>query len=524
MYSTLLLFRRLRPFLHTTPLRCTLTTNVTTNIPPLSTEQLLLRATAGDPTYTARTLIQIGNKSNPDSLIPHTATQSVCDAYRAYDNDILRTKFLVTLAKDMYIDEGNLTSALNAASKMSENTPPERVRRVVSNLRTTLTPAYETLFTRVLAQVPDGMNFLVDMRGDLLRNIRLLQKKKQKLKKKAGDNHKASADSGDKGEDSDKDILNETNENIRYLNDLDTNLKRNMIEWFSMSFLKLERVTMEMPGTILDQIIQEEKVHPITSFNQLKLRLGKGRRCYAFFHPSLPKIPLAFVHVALLDEIADNMNIITGDVPTTIDENDANCAIFYSISSSQPGLSGVDLGNFLIKQVANDISETLPNIKEYSTLSPIPNFSNWVKSTGINLLQNGSIPGISTQDSRQLITLLKKHDHFINASECNNEIQNIFGKVCGYYLYHEKLRGRMICPVGNFHVRNGAEAWRLNVSGGDSSKHGIKNSYGIMMNYKYILKNVEKNNEKYVLEGYIKTGQSFDQWLHRAQPDFTGRF
>jgi hypothetical protein len=129
-----------------------------------------------------------------------------------------------------------------------------------------------------------------------------------------------------------------------------------MIEWFSMSFLSLERVTMDMPGHVLDQIVQGEKVHPIETFASLRQRLGSGRRCYAFFHPSLPKVPLAFVHVALLNEIADRMDVITGDeIVEMDDESEATTAIFYSISSTQPGISGVDLGNFLIKRVAREL-------------------------------------------------------------------------------------------------------------------------------------------------------------------------
>ena len=39
--------------------------------------------------------------------------------------------------------------------------------------------------------------------------------------------------------------------------------------------------------------------------------------------------------------------LLTERVP---DAGDARVAVFYSISSTQPGLSGIDLGNFLIKQ------------------------------------------------------------------------------------------------------------------------------------------------------------------------------
>lgn len=50
-----------------------------------------------------------------------------------------------------------------------------------------------------------------------------------------------------------------------------------------------------------------EAVHPLRSLSDLKARLGKGRRCFAFFHPCLPEEPLVFVHVALLPEVAGSM-------------------------------------------------------------------------------------------------------------------------------------------------------------------------------------------------------------------------
>jgi len=404
---------------------------------PISTEQLLLRATAGDPTYTARTLIELGSKSNPEALIPHTATRAVCDTYNNYTHDAQRTNFLVTLARDMNLDDVAVATAVGAASQINPGTAPERVRRVTTNLRKTLTPAYETLFSRMLAQVPGGMMFLVQLRADLLRNIRTLSKH--------------------------ADSTSDSVDTLRYLKDLDTNLKRNMVEWFSMSFLRLERVTMDMPGTVLDQIVQEEKVHPIENFGQLRLRLGHGRRCYAFFHPSLPKIPLAFVHVALLDSIADGMNVITGKQASTLHEEEATSAIFYSISSTQPGLSGVDLGNFLIKRVAQDIQETLPNVQHYSTLSPIPNFSAWMKRAGVDLLKQGQISNVSSHDGALVAQELEKNNHMVRAKECAPRTTAVLGKAAAHYIVHEKLRGKMLCPVGNFHVRNGAEAWRLNV-------------------------------------------------------------
>ena len=56
----------------------------------------------------------------------------------------------------------------------------------------------------------------------------------------------------------------------------------------------------------------------------------------------------------------------------------AKAAIFYSINSTQKGLAGIDLGNFLIKQAAQKLMQEFPRLEELSTLSPIPGFSRWL--------------------------------------------------------------------------------------------------------------------------------------------------
>src|SRR6187551_2544557 len=57
----------------------------------------------------------------------------------------------------------------------------------------------------------------------------------------------------------------------------------------------------------------------------------------------------------------------------------ATTAVFYSISNCQPGLRGVSFGNFLIKQVVEDLSRDLPALNTFVTLSPAPGFGPWLK-------------------------------------------------------------------------------------------------------------------------------------------------
>ncbi|RHZ42444.1 hypothetical protein DYB26_002291, partial [Aphanomyces astaci] len=229
-----------------------------------------------------------------------------------------------------------------------------------------------------------------------------------------------------------------------------------------------------------------EAVHPVGTIIELKRRLGRGRRCFAFFHPSVPDEPLVFVHVALVPRLADSMTYIKEATEQLADEHEANAAIFYSISSTQPGLQGVDLGNFLIKQVAKRLQEDLPNISVYSTLSPIPGFTAWLHLTTLKRVL--AIPDWHTTEHVAAV------------------VKPILMRLGAHYLFREKKRGKALCPVANFHLRNGAIFERLNWLG-DMSPKGLKNSAGLMVNYKYELSQVEANNENYLLHNTIPIGE-----------------
>lgn len=110
----------------------------------------------------------------------------------------------------------------------------------------------------------------------------------------------------------------------------------------------------------------------------MKQRLGRGRLCFAFFHKSMPGEPLVFIKVALTREVSSNVQTILQAEIHDKDITGVNTAIFYSISATQPGLSGVDLGNFLIKRVVRELKALYPDVRTFSTLSPIPNFRSWL--------------------------------------------------------------------------------------------------------------------------------------------------
>jgi malonyl-CoA decarboxylase len=232
--------------------------------------------------------------------------------------------------------------------------------------------------------------------------------------------------------------------------------------WFNPSFLVLQNIDWATPANILEKIIAYEAVHEINSWDDLRARLApEDRRCFAFFHPLMPNEPLIFVEVALTDNMPKTINdIIKIDRKITLDQ-DINTAVFYSISNCQKGLSGISFGNFLIKNVAHKLKQENEGLDRFTTLSPAPGFTNWLKEKSIdeNIYED---------------TLLKQ--------------------ALVYLIDSDKEDGLPNDPVAKFHLGNGAILERVNLNS-DLSEKGINQSKGIMINYLYDLDSLEKNHE-----------------------------
>ena len=145
--------------------------------------------------------------------------------------------------------------------------------------------------------------------------------------------------------------------------------------WFNRGFLVLKKIGWDTPASILEKIIEYEAVHKIKSWDDLRSRIEPPDRfCFAFFHPALIDEPLIFVEVALESSIPSSIQSLLEKNRIPIIPERANTAIFYSISNCQKGLRGVTFGNFLIKQVVEELIQDLPQLKTFVTLSPIPGF------------------------------------------------------------------------------------------------------------------------------------------------------
>jgi len=345
-----------------------------------------------------------------------TIACSILDKYEKANEDEKRA-FFQHLAEDMAVSSETLRAALETYEQGQTKSSYEALVNAAE-------PKRQELIRR-LNQVPDATRSLVAMRADLLRFSK------------------------------DDDALQALNVDFGHL----------FASWFNRGFLVLRPINWESPANILEKIIAYEAVHAIDSWDDLRRRLQPvDRRCFAFFHPTMPDEPLIFVEVALTKGVPSSIQDLLSEDRAPIAAEDANTAVFYSISNCQKGLAGISFGNSLIKQVAADLSLELPGLKTFVTLSPIPGFRNWIEGNDLTQLP---------VDQKQLKALAA---HYLIAAKRKN--------------------GMPLDPVARFHLGNGAEVHQVHADA-DLSAKGQQQSAGVMVNYLYNLAKVSQNHERF---------------------------
>ena len=286
-----------------------------------------------------------------------------------------------------------------------------------------------------------------------------------------------------------EDLLKILDEN-KDLRPLDNDLRHLFRAWFNPGFLKLEKITWDTKAAVLEKIIKYERVHQMKDMNELKRRLGEDRRFFSYFHPALEDEPIIFVQVALTEGLGKSIQELMK--PSGDDKKDYDTATFYSISNCHEGLSRVTLGNFLIKRVIYEIQEELPHIKNFGTLSPIPGFANW-----FSYLENNKIKKILGSSLNHDLQFLKSQDLKIGDSRIIDNKEVIIKLVAHYIVNEKNNKGLPVNNVSRFHLGNGAIVDDIIVNA-NISETGFKRSFGVMVNYLYELKNIEKNHEDYI--------------------------
>ena len=312
------------------------------------------------------------------------------------------------------------------------------------------------------------------------------------------------------------------------LKPLDTDLHHLFGSWFNRGFLELRRIDWNSSAASLEKLITYEAVHEIAGWEDLRRRLGPDRRCFGFFHPALPGEPLIFVEVALTEGLATAVQPLLAPLgderAAAAGAARADTAIFYSISNCQEGLRGVSFGNFLIKQVVEDLKAELPRLAHFSTLSPVPGFRRWLDRRLAVGAEVGELlrpeerlrlPGPAGDDAAQLRDALATEGWWLDPALAE-ALEAPLVRQCAIYLIAGNGKGAD--PVARFHLGNGARLERINWLGNTAAR-GLGESWGIMVNYLYDPNFIEANHEAFVRDGKVARSGAVDALIDpQAEP------
>lgn len=381
--------------------------------------------------------------------------REILDRYKAMDFES-KEAFFVDILKRFGVDDDALKSAIQAWINNHDKDTARQIHFASE-------PRSQELI-RILNRAPGGTQDLVSMRSDLLNAIK----------------------------------------NNASLGCLDDDFSHLFSSWFNRGFLELRRIDWDnTPARILEKIITYEAVHEIDGWDELRLRVAADdRRLYGFFHPALGAEPLIFVEVAMTTDIPEAIAPILTDQREITDPNVATTAVFYSISNCQKGLRGISFGNFLIKQVVEELRREFSNLNTFVTLSPIPGLARWSKQ----LLECSDADDV---DESIIDTIRNLNDP---SSTLANNAQAMKELAIFYLLKVKGKDGNPLDPVARFHLGNGACLHQINVNA-DASDRGIANSYGVMVNYLYDLGSIERNHEAFANEQTINCSSAVQRFL-----------
>ncbi len=292
------------------------------------------------------------------------------------------------------------------------------------------------------------------------------------------------------------------------LETVDADFQHLFSSWFNRGFLELKRIDWNTPAVVLERIIRYEAVHEITSWDDLRRRIDpEDRRCFAFFHPALAGEPLIFVEVALAREIPAAIAPLLAAERRAIAAQRATTAVFYSISNCQEGLRGVPLGNFLIKQVVDELKRELPDLRTFVTLSPVPGFVGWLRRE-----RAASTATWLSDDDRRTLAEVDESGWQETAVKTRALRPLLTASLAEYLLRARGRGGRPVDPVARFHLNNGARLERLNWLG-DVSAKGLAQGAGFMVNYLYDVGQIERNHEAFAREGRVIAARAVQKAL-----------
>ncbi|ETK85484.1 hypothetical protein F441_09858 [Phytophthora nicotianae CJ01A1] len=296
----------------------------------------------------------------------------------------------------------------------------------------------------------------------------------------------------------------------------------------SMRFRRIDLSSEDLAAFVL----KHERVHQVRGWGDLQRRLGgRQRYCFGLFHMHMPHAPLVFVQTVVTDHLCSNITPILEE-ETPVVKNPSHI-IFYSVSTSNTGLRGLNIASHLLFLTIQRMSSMFPQCKTAATLSPVPGFARWFKaalasgdqqsqttSDAKNVLQNKD-PKLqrseplqrsffnSEQAQRlnmkygvnQLVLhkwLLKKLSDpaWHRDAELVDNIRDIITAACARYILFERRQDKILDPVANFHLQNGAQVEQINFMA-DTTPSALISALGMMINYRYCMTSIDVTSVSY---------------------------
>jgi malonyl-CoA decarboxylase len=395
------------------------------------------------PTILASEVIALADKAlaakNCSLISVEKAVGGLCEAYAQLEDQREVLQHISKRSVDR--DRIKKLAAEYAASDLASTQS-----RLEEELREALSPPYIWLFKKI-GQLRGGVKFLVDLRAQLIPMTRL------------------------------PDMDSETSASLKTMN---AQLRQLLAHWFSVGFLELEQVTWGSPCAMLQKVADYEAVHPMRNWTDLKSRVGLYRRCFVYTHRSMPGEPIVVLHVALTKGIPEKISTVVRhhrmvkrfsvdsyNSPAEMvqvagggsgeDASTCDSAIFYSITSTQTGLQGIELGTYLIKQAVKRLKEELPSIMHFCTLSPMPGFRSWLLTaiklrdedggrkrlfTDTELASFGQALGCGPEQVLDAVADSLRTNSWAADAELAELFETPLMRLCARYLYLEKHRNQ----------------------------------------------------------------------------------
>jgi malonyl-CoA decarboxylase len=387
-----------------------------------------------------------------------------------------RARFFEILAAEFAVERAEVDRAITRYQEAAGEADTLVAERA---LRRALVSPGMRLLTKFNA-LPEGTRFLIDMRAHLL-------------------------------------ALNSQDPRLQAL---DADFRHLLATWFDVGFLRRARLTWDSPASLLEKIIAYEAVHEIRSWQDLHHRLDGDRRCYAFFHPSLPDEPLIFLQVALVEGLAGQIAPLLDQNAPAVAAGRADTAIFYSITSTLYGLRGISFGNFLIKQVVDDLARDLPNLRQFATLSPLPRLRAWLEDEppGAWLDERQQRALLAAVPAATDVTAALADPGWLQDPAVIALLEEPLVRAAARYLTVRAADGLPIDPVARFHLGNGARIERINWLA-DRSPRRLAQSAGLMVNYLYDRPEIEQNHEAFARSQLITVAPAIHDLLKSSTDD-----